>query len=162
MGVCLLTFMAQFSLNCPIYPPRFDGLKPFAQSCSIERYLRTTNKWLIAYFSANDVSSQSKKSREYCPRPGSAGYAIIIALYEESQKPNSKGHMTKEEICKKAQPFTETSLKHGKAGASGPESWYTGWSCLTTLVRLFKYVPSYLVSYKLGQGSYHCFCYHCR
>ena len=41
-----------------------------------------------------------KKKKGYQPKPGSAAYAIIIALYEGSTQPGFIGHMTKEEIIR--------------------------------------------------------------
>ena len=41
-----------------------------------------------------------KKKKGYQPNPGSAAYAIIIALYEGSIQPGFIGHMTKEEIIR--------------------------------------------------------------
>ena len=41
-----------------------------------------------------------KKKKGYQPKPGSAAYAIIIALYEGSIQPGFIGHMTKEEIIR--------------------------------------------------------------
>ena len=79
-------------------------------------------------------SSQRSRSREYCPKAGSGGHAILLALYLESIKPGYPGYMVKSDLIKKAQPFTETDLSLGRAGASGPTSWYTGWSSVPTLV----------------------------
>lgn len=84
----------------------------------------------------NLTQNQSRPDK-YRPKPGSAGYAILIALYREEkslqyqasrlkedidQKNNFEvslfcqllfqGFVTKTELCKLAQPFTETNLKH--------------------------------------------------
>jgi hypothetical protein len=89
---------------------------------------------------AGSSSSQKKKRRkrnssEYCPRPGSGGYAILIALYQNESKPGlkkNKDNMTKKELCEAAQPFANESMTYTKPGVT---QWYNGWSASTTLAK---------------------------
>ena len=37
-------------------------------------------------------------TKEYVPKPGSGGYAILLALYRKSKHPGFVGHMTKERV----------------------------------------------------------------
>ena len=89
---------------------------------------------IIISISAHSQNPKGPKYRDYTPKPGSGGYAILITLYEESLRPDYKGYMTKAEVCKKAQPLSETNLSYSQPGNSGPGSWYTGWNSAETLV----------------------------
>ena len=45
-----------------------------------------------------------------------------------------KGFMTKSELCIKAQPFANTSLKFSQPGNYGKDSFYTAWNSAQSLV----------------------------
>ncbi|TKS93028.1 Crossover junction endonuclease MUS81 [Collichthys lucidus] len=51
-----------------------------------------------------------KKKREYVPQKRSGGYAVLVALYRQSQIPGSKGYMFKMELQAEAQPLCDKSF----------------------------------------------------
>ena len=51
--------------------------------------------------------------------------------------PDYEGFMTKAEICKKGQRFTESNLSHAQPSKPGAPSWYSGWSCASHLVKKY-------------------------
>jgi hypothetical protein len=58
--------------------------------------------------------SQGRRKKEYCPKSGSAAYAILLALGLESRQSGFEGFMSKAQLVKKAQPYTDTDLSHGQ------------------------------------------------
>ena len=82
-------------------------------------------------------STQSKKdtpskAKKYLPKPGSGGYAILIALFYNESSPNYKGYLTKDELIDAAQPFANQSMRFSQPGTKVP---YTGYSASSTLVK---------------------------
>ncbi len=75
-----------------------------------------------------------KKSREYYPKPGSGGYAILVALLQAEEDSCFKGYLTKKELCDAAQPLANESMTHTNPGA-GSAQWYNGWSSSSTLIK---------------------------
>jgi len=76
-------------------------------------------------------SSQKKKrsaNKSYCPKPGSGGYAILIALYNN----RDKEFMSKAELCDAAEEYSTESMTRPAPGAG---QYHTGWSSSTTLVK---------------------------
>ena len=51
-------------------------------------------------------------SKPYTPKPGSGGYAILLALYNN----RDKKFMNKKDLCKAAQPFCNVSMTWAPAG----------------------------------------------
>lgn len=51
-----------------------------------------------------------KKRREYVPQKRSGGYAVLLALYRESQISGSKGFMFKMELQAEAQQYCDKSF----------------------------------------------------
>ena len=51
------------------------------------------------------------------PKPGSGGYAILIALYEnEKSSDNSEGYLTKAQLQEASQNYCNESMTHTKPG----------------------------------------------
>ncbi|KAM7436322.1 Crossover junction endonuclease mus81 [Porites harrisoni] len=73
---------------------------------------------------------RKKVVREYIPTYRSGPYALMLTLYQESQRPNYRGYMTRAELQKEAQPFCEASFT-----MPDPGSHYTAWSSMSTLIR---------------------------
>nr|XP_020514334.1 crossover junction endonuclease MUS81 [Labrus bergylta] len=71
-----------------------------------------------------------KKKREYVPQKRSGGYAVLLALYRQSQIPGSKGFMFKMELQSEAQPFCDKSFTAPDLGSK-----YTAWSSVSTLIQ---------------------------
>ncbi|XP_027143633.1 crossover junction endonuclease MUS81 [Larimichthys crocea] len=71
-----------------------------------------------------------KKKREYVPQKRSGGYAVLVALYRQSQIPGSKGYMFKMELQAEAQPLCDKSFTVPDLGSK-----YTAWSSVSTLIQ---------------------------
>ncbi|XP_060887407.1 crossover junction endonuclease MUS81 [Labrus mixtus] len=73
---------------------------------------------------------KKKKKREYVPQKRSGGYAVLLALYRQSQISGSKGFMFKMELQSEAQPFCDKSFTAPDLGSK-----YTAWSSVSTLIQ---------------------------
>ena len=51
---------------------------------------------------------KAKTCQKYYPKPGSGGYAILIALYQNQD--DDRGYLTKSELCDLAQKFCNESM----------------------------------------------------
>uniref|UniRef100_A0A671VGG4 Crossover junction endonuclease MUS81 n=1 Tax=Sparus aurata TaxID=8175 RepID=A0A671VGG4_SPAAU len=71
-----------------------------------------------------------KRKREYVPQKRSGGYAVLLALYRESQLPGGKGYMFKMELQTEAQPLCDKSFTVPDLGSK-----YTAWSSVSTLIQ---------------------------
>ncbi|KAM8747763.1 crossover junction endonuclease MUS81 [Acanthopagrus schlegelii] len=71
-----------------------------------------------------------KRKREYVPQKRSGGYAVLLALYRESQIPGGKGYMFKMELQTEAQPLCDKSFTVPDLGSK-----YTAWSSVSTLIQ---------------------------
>lgn len=71
---------------------------------------------------------EEKKANVYKPAYRSGGYAILIALLEQSLENPNKCALSKEELIEKAQKHAEESLVRRKH-----DSYYNGWSSMSTL-----------------------------
>lgn len=78
-------------------------------------------------FSPN--ANHLKTGRKYVPKYRSGAYALIITLYEESQKPTYLGYMGKTDLQEASQPLCDKSFTMSDAG-----SHYTAWSSMGTLI----------------------------
>ncbi|XP_058087766.1 crossover junction endonuclease MUS81 isoform X2 [Magnolia sinica] len=83
---------------------------------------------------------KAKGPKRYLPQKNSVAYALLIALYRGTA--NGDGFMRKQELIDAAEasglsrgPIVPEKGK-GKAGqfGSSPREWYSGWSCMKTLV----------------------------
>lgn len=63
------------------------------------------------------TSAGTKKKRDYIPAYRSGPYAMLIALLLEKQRPNSKGHLLKDEICPLGQPYCSVVMDEGTFSA---------------------------------------------
>ena len=70
------------------------------------------------------------QSSEYVPKPGSGGYAILIALYKNNAT-SEKSKMWRQELIDAAEEYSNESMNRRKPGAN---QYYTPWSTSTTLV----------------------------
>ncbi|CAM8920099.1 unnamed protein product [Rhodiola kirilowii] len=93
--------------------------------------------------SPEDLTRQGKKgvkSRPYVPQKNSVAYALLITLYRGTS--NENDFMRKQELIDAAESsgLSRVSImeEKGKGNAgkfgSSPRDWYTGWSCMKTLV----------------------------
>ena len=69
----------------------------------------------------NDTSSscsniEGSRRKKYIPKPGSGGYAILIALFYNESSPSYKGYLTKDELIDAAQPFANASMRFSQPG----------------------------------------------
>ena len=80
--------------------------------------------------SAKENGSSSRKQKTYCPKSGSGGYAILIALLEAESKPDYSGYMTKAQLCKAAQPHANESMNFSQPAQ---KFQYTAWTSSSTL-----------------------------
>ncbi|CAM9881591.1 unnamed protein product [Lampetra fluviatilis] len=72
---------------------------------------------------------EGTNEKGYTPKKSSGGYALIMALYWEKQKPDGKYFMTKPELQQEAQPHCETSFFAPETGMR-----YSAWSSMKTLI----------------------------
>nr|CAD1828351.1 unnamed protein product [Ananas comosus var. bracteatus] len=81
-----------------------------------------------------------KGPKRYLPQKNSVAYALLITLYRSMA--NGSGFMKKQELIDAAEAsgLSRTSIaldkSKGKPGqfGSSPRDWYTGWSCMKTLI----------------------------
>uniref|UniRef100_A0A2D4FIJ2 Crossover junction endonuclease MUS81 n=2 Tax=Micrurus corallinus TaxID=54390 RepID=A0A2D4FIJ2_MICCO len=70
------------------------------------------------------------RARVYMPTRRSAAYAVLLALYHNTMKPESRDYLTKPELQKSAQPLCDKSFF-----LANPGSKNTAWSAVSTLIR---------------------------
>ncbi|KAJ8007970.1 hypothetical protein DPEC_G00099870 [Dallia pectoralis] len=70
------------------------------------------------------------RKREYVPQKRSGGYAVLLALYRESQIPGGKGFMFKLQLQTEAQHLCDKSFFVPDVGSK-----YTAWSSVSTLIQ---------------------------
>ncbi|XP_074583617.1 crossover junction endonuclease MUS81 isoform X2 [Curcuma longa] len=89
----------------------------------------------------NDAPRNGKKAKEpkrYIPQKNSAAYALLITLYRAMQ--NGASFMKKQELidASEASGLSRTSIATDKSKQPGSfgssRDWYTGWSCMKTLI----------------------------
>ncbi|XP_034954625.1 crossover junction endonuclease MUS81 isoform X2 [Zootoca vivipara] len=71
-----------------------------------------------------------QRGRRYFPDPRSGAFAILVALYQDSVNPHSRGFLTKPELQRAAQLLCEKSFF-----LADPGSKNTAWSAISTLLR---------------------------
>ncbi|XP_033030522.1 crossover junction endonuclease MUS81 isoform X2 [Lacerta agilis] len=71
-----------------------------------------------------------QRGRRYFPDPRSGAFAILVALYQDSVNPLSRGFLTKPELQTAAQPLCEKSFF-----LADPGSKNTAWSAISNLLR---------------------------
>ncbi|XP_044258187.1 crossover junction endonuclease MUS81 isoform X2 [Tribolium madens] len=75
------------------------------------------------------TSPKRSKPKEYIPLPGSGAFAILLTLYEKSLESNYQGYLTKADVIKYGQHLCNVSFTK-----AGPDTRYTGWSSMKTLL----------------------------
>ena len=83
----------------------------------------------------NDASSscsnkEGSRRKKYIPKPGSGGYAILIALFYNESCPSYKGYLTKDELIDASQPFANASMRFSQPGDKFSYCGYTSSSIL--------------------------------
>uniref|UniRef100_A0A2A4J0I2 Crossover junction endonuclease MUS81 n=1 Tax=Heliothis virescens TaxID=7102 RepID=A0A2A4J0I2_HELVI len=78
--------------------------------------------------STENVPKKDKK-KKYKPAHRSGGYALLVALLEQSLENPDNPSLSKEDLIEKAQKHSEESFVRPK-----PNSFYTAWSNMTRLV----------------------------
>ncbi|XP_054840956.1 crossover junction endonuclease MUS81 [Eublepharis macularius] len=71
-----------------------------------------------------------RRARGYFPAQRSGAYAVLVALYQDSTSPHTRGYLTKSELQQAAQPLCDKSFF-----LAGPGSKITAWSAVSTLIR---------------------------
>ncbi|BFG20369.1 hypothetical protein CerSpe_066430 [Prunus speciosa] len=117
-------------------------------------HIKGVGKWILrlmqGFFETGSSSSEpedltkkgkrNKGSRRYLPQKNSVAYALLITLYRGTE--NGNDFMRKQELIDAAEasglsrvPIMPEKGK-GKLGhfASSAKEWYSGWSCMTTLI----------------------------
>ena len=90
---------------------------------------RTT---ITSEISTGSDKSTNAKSKKYLPKPGSGGYAILIALFYNESSANYKGYLTKDELIDAAQPFANQSMRFSQPGT---QFSYNGYSASSILAK---------------------------
>lgn len=80
----------------------------------------------------SDSNKKKRSTRKYIPKPGSGGYAILIALFYNESSPGYKGYLTKDELIDAAQPFANQSMRYSQPGVKFS---YCGYSASSILVK---------------------------
>ncbi|XP_015279405.1 PREDICTED: crossover junction endonuclease MUS81 [Gekko japonicus] len=70
-----------------------------------------------------------RRARRYFPAQRSGAYAVLVALYQDSIRPHTRGYLTKPELQRAAQPLCDKSFF-----PAGPGSKATAWSAVSTLI----------------------------
>ncbi|THG05642.1 hypothetical protein TEA_000827 [Camellia sinensis var. sinensis] len=122
-------------------------LKDFSQ-------IKGVGKWILRlmqeYFGTDsgaseqeDITKKGKKSKgtkRYVPQKNSVAYALLLSLYRGTA--SGSDFMRKQELIDAAEasglsrvPIMPEKVK-GKPGqfGSSPKDWYSGWSCMKTLI----------------------------
>ena len=86
-------------------------------------------KKMVNHLFLRILQTSSEKKSSYCPKPGSGGYSILIALYKNNAT-NEKNKMWKNELTEAAEEYSTESMTRTKPGA---KQYYTPWSTSTTL-----------------------------
>ncbi|KAF3336775.1 crossover junction endonuclease MUS81 isoform X1 [Carex littledalei] len=126
-------------------------LKDLSQIKGVGKWILTLMKGFFAEEASpasdspsKDLSPQkgkkTKGSRRYVPQKNSVPYALLITLYREMINGNT--FMKKQELIDAAEAsgLSRTSIGPDKAKGrpgqlgSTPRDWYTGWSCMKTLI----------------------------
>lgn len=73
----------------------------------------------------------SKPPKAYVPQQGSGGYGILLALVLAIENPtrNTQVFLTKSELIREAQPYSDASYTHSEKG-----TYFNAWSSMKTLV----------------------------
>lgn len=87
-----------------------------------------SNKRINEQHSSVEAKKQ-KLSQNYVPAIGSGGYAILLAIYEQSLKNEYVGYMLKNDIIKTGQSLSDRSFSKPEPG-----TYYTAWSSMKTLL----------------------------
>ena len=71
------------------------------------------------------------KPKMYIPQRGSGGYGILLSLILAIDQPllNTQVFLTKSEVIRGAQPFSDSSYEHSEKG-----TYFTAWASMKTLV----------------------------
>ncbi|KAL7254069.1 hypothetical protein ACSBR1_008433 [Camellia fascicularis] len=122
-------------------------LKDFSQ-------IKGVGKWILRlmqeYFGTDsgaseqeDITKKGKKAKgtkRYVPQKNSVAYALLLSLYRGTA--SGSDFMRKQELIDAAEasglsrvPIVPEKVK-GKPGqfGSSPKDWYSGWSCMKTLI----------------------------
>ncbi|XP_048370797.1 crossover junction endonuclease MUS81 isoform X2 [Sphaerodactylus townsendi] len=75
-------------------------------------------------------SVSHRRARGYFPAQRSGACAVLVALYQDSTNPHTRGYLTKSELQRAAQPLCDKSFF-----LAGPGSKITAWSAVSTLIR---------------------------
>ena len=87
---------------------------------------------ITSEISTGSDKSTNAKSKKYLPKPGSGGYAILIALFYNESSANYKGYLTKDELIDAAQPFANQSMRFSQPGT---QFSYNGYSASSILAK---------------------------
>ncbi|KAI8026901.1 Crossover junction endonuclease MUS81 [Camellia lanceoleosa] len=116
--------------------------------------LKGVGKWILRlmqeYFGIDsgaseqeDITKKGKKAKgtkRYVPQKNSVAYALLLSLYKGAS--SGSDFMRKQELIDAAEasglsrvPIVPEKVK-GKPGqfGSSPKDWYSGWSCMKTLI----------------------------
>ncbi|KAL6616686.1 hypothetical protein ACP70R_038956 [Stipagrostis hirtigluma subsp. patula] len=114
-------------------------VEDFSKIKGVGQWLTRRMKGFFAESSQHCSPAKGKKTRApkcYLPKKNSAAYAILITLYRA--KTNGKEFMLKQELIDAAEASGLSRDAIGpnksKAKQSYGKDWYTGWSCMKTLL----------------------------
>ncbi|KAK9391234.1 crossover junction endonuclease MUS81 [Crotalus adamanteus] len=107
------------SSDRPVLQPAQPSLEPVEhqEQCS---KLRPSKKQTVP----------RQRARAYVPTRRSPAYAVLLALYNHTVKPDSRGYLSKPELQKTAQPLCDKSFFLADSGGKS-----TAWSIVSTLIR---------------------------
>uniref|UniRef100_A0A8C6Y984 Crossover junction endonuclease MUS81 n=1 Tax=Naja naja TaxID=35670 RepID=A0A8C6Y984_NAJNA len=99
----------------PVLPPALSSLEPVQYQEQHSKKKQTVPR---------------HRARGYMPTRRSPAYAVLLALYHNTVKPESRDYLTKPELQKSAQPLCDKSFF-----LADPGSKNTAWSAVSTLIR---------------------------
>ncbi|KAK1316387.1 Crossover junction endonuclease MUS81 [Acorus calamus] len=106
--------------------------KAYCNICESKSHIRTIKD-------LSQTKEGSERTKRYLPQKNSVSYALLITLYRGTS--NSCNFMRKQELidATEASGLSKSSDRpekgRGKPGQfSSPRDWYSGWSCMKTLV----------------------------
>ena len=105
---------------------------------------------IISDISTGSDKSTNAKSKKYLPKPGSGGYAILIALFYNESSANYKGYLTKEELIDAAQPFANQSMRFSQPGTQFSYNGYSASSILAKKELIIKSGKPHKIRYAIA------------
>lgn len=120
-----------------------NGLPEPSEPAPVKKKAKTKSKSTFDFGSDEGTGSEADeppppvkkrkatKPKQYIPAKGSGGYGILLGLVLAIENPQvtTQVFLTKSEVIRKAQPYSDSSYEYSEKG-----SHFTAWSNMKTLI----------------------------